>query len=84
MPKEIILGAHERIVAVTPERATGPGWINEIVWVHIVNYSTGKYRVESIQPDERTKEIDLLFDVAEAVSSKLVGSVPTKVETGTK
>ena len=50
--KHITLSQSERIVAVVPETCSGPGWLNQIVHVHIVDNATGTYRYESLHAAE--------------------------------
>lgn len=76
--KTISLGPHEKVVAVTPELAAGPGWSNAITWVHIVDYANGKYRCEDIQPSERTPLLHHIWGIAASANAALMDSVPTK------
>lgn len=79
MAERIIrLSEYERIVAVVPQRAAGPGWANSPTWVHIVDYSSGKHREECIQPDERSPALQHLYAAGEAMQSALLASVSTK------
>lgn len=78
-PKKIKLHRNERIVAVVPESAKGPGWQDSVVWVHIVDTVTNKYRCESIQKHETTPEMHVLFDIGERVCCELLLSVPVVV-----
>lgn len=66
----------EYIGAVVPQNTFGSGWFNEVIWVYIINPKEGTYRLESIQPNERTKELDVLFSIGESINSKLIASVP--------
>jgi len=75
MPRAIRLAADERIIAVVPEFCSGPGWANAVAWVYIVN-SSGAFRQDCIQPDERTEALHALFAVGEAVNRALVAAVP--------
>ena len=77
--KIITLAKDERIAAVVPEYAAGPGWANAPAWVYIVD-SSQKLRIESIQPDERTPAMHALFGAGEAMSCALILAVPTKKE----
>lgn len=77
-PKTIKLTEHERVVAVVPERCSGPGWANAVVWVHIVDYATGTHRCEDIQPNERTNEMHTLFACGEAIHNALMSAVPVR------
>lgn len=76
MAKAIFLEKNERIIAVVPEHAHGPGWDNKVVWVHIVDSVAGTYRVESIQADEMTDEMKVLFDIGRTVMEKMTNSIP--------
>ena len=58
--KNIILQEGETIIAVVPEYASGPGWANQPLWIHIVG-NQNKHRVECIQPEDQTLEIFTLF-----------------------
>lgn len=79
MAERIIkLADRERIVAVVPQRAAGPGWSNAPTWVHIVNYGTGQHREECIQPEERSAALHYLYSAGEAMHSALIDSVRTK------
>lgn len=77
-PKEIKLEQGERVIAIVPERAVGPGWGNAPVWVWIGDAATGKCRQECIQPEERTEAMHALYDIGEAVHCALVRAVPCK------
>lgn len=79
MAERIIkLSEHERIVAMVPQRAGGPGWANAPTWVHIVDYSSGRYREECIQPDERSVALHHLYAAGEAMQAALLAAVGTK------
>ena len=67
------------IVAVRPERCAGPGWANAPIWV-VVRDVVGALREECIQPEEQTKDMLLLFDVAHAAHSALLAAVMREVE----
>lgn len=76
-PKTITLWPHERIIAVVPEYANGPGWSNQPLWVHI-ECGNGTIRRECLQPHEQTPEQHTLFQVGATVHQQLVASVLTK------
>ncbi|QRD62613.1 hypothetical protein H8Z72_22935 (plasmid) [Xanthomonas citri pv. citri] len=76
--KIIQLSEHERIVAVVPQRAAGPGWGNSPTWVHIVDYANNTHREECIQPEERTPELHALYAPAAAMTEALLAAVPVK------
>lgn len=75
--KTIELQHGERILAVVPHRAAGPGWSNSPIWVYIGN-NDGKFRSECIQPDERNAELAALFDVGYAVNKSLIAALKIK------
>lgn len=81
-PVTIKLNRNEKVVAVVPTYAAGPGWANAPAWVHIVDYATNKHRCECIQPEERTPALDALFHAGSAMCSALMGAVPTKTVKG--
>lgn len=74
-PKSIKLGPYERIVAVVPERCSGPGWSNSPTWVYIAN-NDGRFRSECIQPEERSLSLSALFDIGAVTQAALKGCVP--------
>jgi hypothetical protein len=78
-PRAIALTRGERVLAVVPEYASGPGWANMPVWVHVGNID-GTYRSECLQPDEQSAEMLTLFRVGAHMQSALVGAVPIKQE----
>ena len=75
--RTIKLNHGERVVAVVPERCSGPGWSNAPTWVYIVT-NDGKLREECIQPEERTPELHTLFAAGEAMCNALAAAVPVK------
>ena len=77
---QIKLKKYEHILAVVPEYCAGPGWSNAVLWVHIADGNTGKYRTESIQPDERNRDQTVLFRTGEALCNALLSSVVTQKE----
>lgn len=76
-PKQIKLHVGERIVAVVPERVSGPGWGNSPVWVYIAT-NDGRLREECIQPGERTPQLHTLFSTGEAMCMALMAAVPQR------
>lgn len=74
-PRKIRLAHDERIVAVVPQRAGGPGWANAPTWVHIVNRE-GRWREECIQPEERTVQMHALYSISAQVHADLLSAVP--------
>lgn len=73
----IKLARGEHIIAVVPEYASGPGWANKPVWVHIRGM-TGMLRSECIQPEEHTEALRVLFKSGAAMCEALRIAVPTK------
>lgn len=76
-PSVIRLAPGERVIAVVPEYAAGPGWANAPAWVHIVTHD-GMLRTECIQPDDRTARLHALYAVGAAMHHALIDAVPTK------
>ena len=74
MKRKIKLKRGERILAVVPEHASGPGWVNSPTWVHI-GANDGTYRTECIQPAERTLELHALWEVGESVHRSLLRAI---------
>ncbi len=72
---KVVLACGERIVAVVPEYAYGPGWRNPIVWVYIQTQD-GAIRYVDIQPDEQSSAMDMLFDIGAATHAALIDAVP--------
>lgn len=60
----------DRIVTAWAEKASGPGWHNTPIWVLIQN-SMGSYRIESLQPDEQTRDMRVLHSISDTVSYEL-------------
>jgi len=79
MAKVIKMSRHERIVAVVPERCSGPGWVNSPTWVYIMSPG-GAIRTECIQPSERTPELMALYEIGDVVCQALIDAVPVARE----
>lgn len=75
-PLHVLVGRGERVIAVVPQRAAGPGWANAPTWVYIAT-NDGRLREECIQPDERTPELHALYAAGEAMCNALLCAVPT-------
>ena len=71
----IELNRTERIIAVVPQTASGQGWSNRVVLVHIVDTANNKYRCEYLQPEEQPDALIRLFNIGEVVQSELLGLV---------
>ena len=76
-PKVIRLAPGERVIAVVPERCSGPGWSNAPAWVYVAT-NDGHLRQECIQPEERTPQLHALYHAGEAMCAALLGSVPQR------
>ena len=76
--KRITLKKHEKIIAVVPEYCHGPGWSNNLVCVHIVDYSTSKHRVEYLQPDEQSTDMHKNFMLLSCAHNMAINSVWVK------
>ena len=79
MVRRIKLEYGERVIAVVPEDASGPGWSNHPISVYIACLD-GRLRTEWIQPGERTAELHTLFSPGRAMCSALIEAVPTYAE----
>lgn len=79
-PCVIKLEPGEHIAAVVPEYASGPGWSNQLAWVHIHNNGTRTFRTEAIQilDGEGTDRLMALFRPGAAMVEALIDAVPTK------
>jgi hypothetical protein len=77
--KTIQLTRHERILAIWPEVASGPGWRNEIVYVYVEDTMTSRVRTVDIQPHEQSPAMEVLFKSAAAMAESLRRAVPTEV-----
>ena len=77
----ITLSEHETIRASWAESCSGPGWSNRLIWVLIYEVTTGRHRVEALQPEEQSREIRTLFLPAAALSEELTGWVKACVKT---
>jgi hypothetical protein len=64
----------EQIVTAYAERARGPGWSNNPIWV-IVRDSGGNLREECLQPAELSLEMYHLYGVSEAAHHSMVEAV---------
>lgn len=78
MAKTINLNKNERVIAVVPETCSGPGWVNQVVWVYILDDGDKTIRIDAIQPDECTRELSLLAAIGELVHKGLIAAVPVK------
>lgn len=76
----IQLNKHEKVISVVPEFCSGPGYSNWVVWVHIVDYSNNTYRCNSLQEDEFTPAMHVLWDTGAVVADALLKAVPTKTK----
>lgn len=74
----ITLKHGEKVLAVVPEFASGPGWSNRPIWVYIGNYAGNTFRAECIQPEKQTAEMHALFSIGAAAHSALLASVKTR------
>lgn len=70
----------DTIVTAWAEKASGPGWYNPLVWV-LVRSGSGRIRIDSLQPEEQSREIRTLFLPAAALSEELTGWVKACVKT---
>lgn len=80
-PKRKTIGIYpgERIIAVVPDRCSGPGWSNAPTWVYI-EQADGMLRTECIQPSERGPDLQALFAAGLAICEAMINSVPVRNE----
>jgi len=76
----ITLSKTEKVLAVVPTYASGPGWSNRLASVYIGDFATSKFRVEYLQPEEQSKGLHTLFDIGAAAHDALISAVETKVK----
>jgi hypothetical protein len=76
--KPIPLSRTEQVIAVVPEYATGSGWGNQVLWVHIADHAAGTLRTECIQSEDQTPEQLTLFRIGAVVCAELAKSVKTE------
>jgi hypothetical protein len=84
MAKKIKLSRHESIIGIEPRVCAGPGWGNSPMCIHIVDKATGKYRLECLQPEDRTKEMAILFPILLSAYNSMLNEVNTIVKQPTK
>lgn len=63
-----------RLVTAWCERAVGPGWTNDLVWV-VEADEAGHLSQRALQPYEQSPEVKLLFPVCEEAHKTLVRAV---------
>lgn len=73
--RKLQLGEHEVVVAVVPESSRGPGWTNEVVFVYVRDLMTGKIDRHSLQLDEQSADLKLLFQTAAVMHVQLLWAV---------
>ena len=69
MSEPITLAPGERIVAVVPEKYTGPGWSNHIAFIYIAGGAG--IREECIQSEDFPPELWTLFSAGEVMCREL-------------
>ena len=62
----ITLSEHDHILAAYAEPASGPGWSNTPIWVIVRSRYDGAIRLECIQPQEQSAEMQVLYRVSSA------------------
>ena len=78
--KPVILKRDERIIAVVPEHCEGPGWGNDVLWVHIENPITKELRIVCYQFRELNRELQAFHATGAALYRELVSWVPVERE----
>lgn len=72
--KQIRLAKNERIVAVVPEYASGPGWTNSPLFVYITD-TQSNVRSVCLQPGQQTPKMLTLFKVYAVAHEHLLSAV---------
>ena len=62
------------VVTAWAERASGPGWSNQLVWV-LIRERGGKLREEAFQPCDQSDGMYELFNVCAAATESLTAEV---------
>lgn len=65
----------QTIVFAHAERCHGSGWTNDVVWVLLRDEASGKLSLDSIQVEEASKDIRLLFSAVEPGGKALTAAV---------
>jgi len=76
----ITLSKTEKVLAVVPTYASGPGWSNRLASVYIGDFATSKFRVVYIQPEEQSNVLHRLHDIGAAAHDALISAVETRVK----
>jgi len=76
----IKLGEHDVVVTAWAEHCQGPGWANFPICVLIRDRWDGKLRIEYIQPEHQTKELNMLHQFTRIPTSYLVREVEKALE----
>jgi hypothetical protein len=75
----IELNEFERVTAATPDTPSGPGWSNKLIWVFIEDRRDGKIRLEAIQQEDFSREIDVLFNTCYHANKQLIHEVTSVI-----
>jgi hypothetical protein len=70
----------EYVVAAWAEPASGPGWANSPLWVLVSEQGIPIYRVECLQPEEQTDEMQTLYAVSRAAHVAMTAAVRRLVQ----
>jgi hypothetical protein len=70
MPKQA-----EQVICAWAERASGPGWSNEVLWYIVRDPTTGQLTQRALQPGQQSDDMRTLFDVSASVSKSLKRAV---------
>lgn len=71
---KIELRDRDYVIGVIPERASGPGWSNQLVWV-LIRDCMGTVRTEAIQGRDFSKDVDTIFATANTAHMTLHNAV---------
>lgn len=71
---------HDQVITAYAQRASGPGWSNQPVWIAVRSRWDGSYRLECLQPEELSMEIWALYDISETVNKAMTDAVKAVME----
>ena len=76
----VTLQKHEKVLAVVPEKAEGPGWSNILVWVYVGNHQTNTFRSIALQAEDFGDELWTLFKPGVAIHEALTAALKIESE----
>ena len=62
------------VITAWAESASGPGWANQPVW-YLTRDDNGKLEVECLQPNDQTKEMQILYAMSDITHRSMTAAV---------